>query len=104
MVDFKGSVWQKSRNTTAIAKQVPKSCCVLKDDTPVNLIQCQAEALANVTKVTDNLYGIGCRNRVESLIKDNSTILLGVGAGVAGFELIVVIMAIAFCCNMKEDD
>ena len=101
--DFK--VWALSQQGNTY---VPDSCCVLetKDDqsVPKDKIKCQSDAQAQLSKTTDFLNGIGCKDRLEDLIKKNSVLLLGVGAGVAGVELLVVIMAIGFCCTMDKDD
>lgn len=94
----------KNYNSTPGAS-VPDSCCVLnKEETVVNKSECQKEAKNGVKTKTASLYGVGCLDEVKRLINQNMTLLIGVGAGVAGFELLVVIMAIGFCCSMKDDD
>lgn len=95
----------KNYNSTPGAS-VPDSCCVLnKEETKVvNTFECQKEAKNGVKTKTASLYGVGCLDEVKRLINQNMTLLIGVGAGVAGFELLVVIMAIGFCCSMKDDD
>lgn len=99
--DFVGSPF---RNNAGPRETVPKSCCKLDKDGEnyVSVAKCQEDAWNNVT-TSDNLNTIGCKEALEQLLDHNSLILLGVAVGVGAFELIIVIMGIGFCCNIKDD-
>jgi len=66
---------------------------------------CQSEANATATITTPKvLNNIGCKQALENFVNNNSTLLMGIGIGIAAFELLVVLSALCFCCNIDKDD
>lgn len=63
---------------------------------------CQDEANGNAT-TTQHLNSRGCKDALTDLLINNALILFGIGIGVAAFELIVILMAIGFACNIEKD-
>lgn len=98
--DFAGSKFQ-----TSTKKTVPDACCKLGTDSkPKDLLKCQTDAKStNLAKgKSEYLNNVGCKDELTQFITKNSAILLGVAGGVAGFELLVAVMAICFCCSIEE--
>jgi len=87
---------------------VPQSCCVQKDaknDDPKkveakNWRACSDEA-KNAPATFTELYDQGCYDKVESTVKDNVGIAMGVGFGLAFIEILGVLFA---CCVAKKID
>lgn len=93
----------KFRNMSRESDDVPYSCCVRKDGAVVSENQCEMDAKADSTKSTDYLNAEGCFSKIEKLVLNNSTVLLGVSLGIVGLELLVLICGICFCKSVKDD-
>ncbi|KAF6018247.1 hypothetical protein EB796_023478 [Bugula neritina] len=98
--NFIGSPYQNSTG-----RKVPYACCKTTNNelSKVDMRTCQSEANATITtpKVLNN---IGCKQALENFVNNNSTLLMGIGIGIAAFELLVVLSALCFCCNIDKDD
>lgn len=102
--DFKDSLYDKERPLVT----VPPACCKQRKEGsgeggPENYSTCNVEAKTSTTRF-DQLHNVGCKDKVINFISEKSTLLLAVGAGVAGFELLVLLTAVIFCCRMDKDD
>ncbi|XP_022243468.1 CD9 antigen-like isoform X2 [Limulus polyphemus] len=82
---------------------VSKTCCVLKnhDDIdafknpkPVNETLCQSQDLKQNVKFR---HQKGCLEKLEEFIRAESTLLLGIGCGIASLQVFGMVFAICLC-------
>jgi len=92
--DYVNSTWWDERADTT--KVIPESCCKL-DDNGVAPATCQTAAN------TDEYYDKGCKESLMDWVDDHTTIVIGVGCGIAALEIFGLICAICFCRHMDED-
>ncbi|KAL4229132.1 Tetraspanin 1 [Mactra antiquata] len=71
----------------------------------VPAICCTNGTICTTNPTKDNSYiNTGCYDAVNEWLTDNSSILIGVGAGVAGIQLILIIFSMVICCQERKDD
>ncbi|XP_059157892.1 CD82 antigen-like [Physella acuta] len=90
--DYENSTWRQ--NQTANVK-VPISCCVLENGKPKDETKCQ--------ELEADYYDKGCRGALLDWVNSHSSILIGVGCGIAGLQIIGLIAAICFCRHIDRD-
>ncbi|XP_022244943.1 CD151 antigen-like [Limulus polyphemus] len=82
---------------------VSKTCCVLKnhDDVdafknpkPLNETMCQSK---DPKQNMNFRHQKGCLGKLEGFVRAESTVLLGIGCGIAGLEIFGMIFAICLC-------
>lgn len=96
-------------NTEFIIKKqpFPISCCVLNNKdaaleepstaAPKNRTECFAK--------TDTFYHkTGCKDNLKEWALEHSTIIIGVGIGIAVLEIFNIVWACCFCRNIGKDD
>lgn len=99
--DYAESVWKAE--SIGRGDNVSKTCCRLRDEgepdshknpRPLNETLCQ-----NMDMKPHNPYrhNVGCLSAMEEFIKQESTMLIAVGCGVAGLEIIGMIFSICLC-------
>ncbi|XP_076310723.1 CD151 antigen-like isoform X2 [Tachypleus tridentatus] len=99
--DYVNSNWKKD----VISKEnnVSKTCCLLVNDNnpeaykephPVNDTFCQSEDSSTI-----NIYRhqSGCLIKLEDFVRRESTVLIGIGCGIAGLEVFGMIFSICLC-------
>ncbi|KAH9519145.1 cd82 antigen [Bulinus truncatus] len=91
--DYENSTWS-SKQTGNV--KIPPSCCKLVDGKPKNLTRCQETE-------EGYFFDKGCRKALLDWISDHSAILIGVGCGIAGLEIVGLICAICFCRHIDKD-
>jgi hypothetical protein len=92
--DYNDSAW---RNSSTTGVRIPPSCCILNSTgQPVDITGCQ-------TLTKETYYEKGCKDALEGWINDHSTILIGVGCGIAALEIFGLICAICFCRHIDQD-
>ncbi|XP_064482639.1 CD151 antigen-like [Ornithodoros turicata] len=102
--DYAESAWK--RENLGKGDTVSKTCCRLRDETdpdahknprPLNETLCQDMAMMQ------NAYRHqrGCLDALKEFIRQESTLLIAVGCGVAGLEIIGMIFAICLCKEVQ---
>lgn len=104
----------KNANFTGTTDHVPKSCCVLtnsdpENPTPKNSAQCQTDASTCQTSTNGtcpNTYvkTEGCYDKLEQEIKSHLALIIGVGVGIAMFQLLGIVMAVCICKRGGSND
>lgn len=92
---------------TAGVTSVPVSCCKLKDEAKEKnqLTPSDAVDYNNCVSGGDDSYiDNGCKDALETWVKNNSIIVIGVGIGIACLELFGFIFAICLCRNVGDSD
>ena len=92
--DYVNSTWWNARRSTN--NVIPSSCCKLEDDGT-------APAGCQTAAVTDLYYDKGCKESLMDWVDEHTTIVIGVGCGIAALEIFGLICAICFCRHMDED-
>ncbi|XP_065310034.1 23 kDa integral membrane protein-like isoform X2 [Dermacentor albipictus] len=99
--DYTESVWKAE--SIGRGDNVSKTCCRLRDEgepdahknpRPLNETLCQSAADSQQNPYRHNR---GCISALEEFVKRESTLLIGVGCGVAGLEMIGMIFSICLC-------
>lgn len=73
---------------------VPLICCKNISDT----------ACAEQPTSTNSYVDQGCYKAITDWINDHKDILIGIGAGVAAVQLLLIIFSIVICCRNRKDD
>jgi len=103
--EYSNSTWIKSDHKSGTTTAVPKTCCVLSNNStydafinpdPVNESDCQQDK-------NDFRHKIGCQESIEQWVKNESALLIGVGLGIASLEIFGMIFAICLCRSIGEE-
>ncbi|KAI8783739.1 tetraspanin-18-like [Biomphalaria glabrata] len=92
-LDYQNSTWSHKQSSDV---KIPESCCELVNGVDRNKTLCM-EATAGY------FYTKGCREALLDWVNSHSAILIGVGCGIAGLEIIGLICAICFCRHIDKD-
>lgn len=98
--DYAESAWKAE--SIGRGDNVSKTCCRLRDEgepdshknpRPIN------ETLCQNTEMKQNAYrhGRGCLSALEEFVKQESSMLIAAGCGVAGLQIIGMILSICLC-------
>ncbi|XP_064634043.1 tetraspanin-18-like isoform X2 [Lineus longissimus] len=113
--DYDGAIYKDMKTGN---KVIPRSCCPPKDgvkpEKASNLTNANLKSYDECVKEANNFIGgkqvdgkkiwkNGCYNQVKAWFERYSIILIGVGCGIAGLEIIGFIFAICLCRNIGEE-
>ncbi|XP_064634041.1 tetraspanin-18-like isoform X1 [Lineus longissimus] len=118
--DYDGAIYKDMKTGSTKNDIIPRSCCVAKDgvkaekapsltnDDLKDYTTCIKQADNFIAGTTDTLnakviHTKGCYNQVKAWFERYSIILIGVGCGIAGLEIIGFIFAICLCRNIGEE-
>ncbi|XP_046555279.1 CD82 antigen-like [Haliotis rubra] len=91
------SDYNKSNWSTATKLVYPESCCTKDANNNIaDLSQCQAG--------TGSYNKRGCKDKLIEWMKQHSTIIIGVGCGIAGIQIIGLVFAIALCRQIRSEE
>ncbi|CAI9547520.1 unnamed protein product, partial [Staurois parvus] len=74
------------------------------DTFPCSCVQNSNSSYGFCNATASNLYQSGCENQVESWLKDNLGIILGVCVAVAVIELMGLILSMCLCRKIQNED
>lgn len=83
--------WRNTPFTDGNHSKVPDSCC--KEVKP----KC-----GDTSVVTGNIYTEGCYKKTLNLLRDNLTIIFGIGVAVAVIQLLSMIFALVLICKIGD--
>ncbi|XP_033322373.1 tetraspanin 66E isoform X2 [Megalopta genalis] len=84
--------FRESINWTATDKIVPEACCI-KENNALKDPSCPITPTSN-----NSYYKQGCYQAMVRTIEENLAIVIGVGAGLAFTEILVIILALHLAC------
>lgn len=92
---------------------VPSSCCRDSENTP-NVTKCQGkgdQSIApvvgppvNISQMNDQLYTEGCYTSLYNMLKENLTVLIGVGVGIAVAMIAGMVFSMCLCRWIKNEE
>ncbi|XP_076472175.1 CD151 antigen-like [Babylonia areolata] len=91
--DYENSTWYKENEKKNISYEIPASCCKPN----VNLKDCQERT------DQDSFYKEGCQDKLVEWMEDHSTILIGVGCGIAALQIFGLVFAICLCRSIDDE-
>lgn len=106
--DYQNSDFFKSGDSTST--YVPDSCCPTIDKNPKLLEDRDAcQRAANFSQISGQTNGTtiftkGCFSIIQELIEANSTILIGITAGIVVLEILGIVFAVFLCRNRTDYD
>lgn len=85
-------------NQTRGGQKVPSFCC--RDVTNKTVTKyCTENPTSNNSYIDE-----GCYKAVNNWVKENSSVLIGVGAGVAAVQLILIVFSMVIYCKRRHED
>jgi amino acid transporter len=70
-------------------RAIPPSCCEVYDDT-------------NAVCINDEYFTTGCMAKAQEALEDNLEKLMAAGFGIAGFEFLMVLIAMFAICGLRK--
>ncbi|ESO97434.1 hypothetical protein LOTGIDRAFT_231601 [Lottia gigantea] len=92
--------YMNSKFTNMSGIIIPISCCVLSDTN--NMVAKDKSQCMN--KVPEYYHEEGCKKKLIEWVKSHSVILIGVGCGLAGLQIIGFIFGICLCRSFKYEE
>ncbi|XP_050409933.1 tetraspanin-18 [Patella vulgata] len=89
--------YENSLFTNTTMHIVPLSCCIMENDVPKDAAKCQ---MATNTYYHEK----GCKGGLIDWVKSHSVILIGIGCGLAGLQIIGFIFAVCLCRSFNLEE
>ncbi|CAL7948920.1 unnamed protein product [Xylocopa violacea] len=84
--------FQWNTNSTSSGKIVPEACCIKENNT-------LKDSLCPISPTYNNsYYEQGCYSAIMKTIEENAAIIIGVAAGLAFIEILVIVLALHLAC------
>ncbi|KAL3842486.1 hypothetical protein ACJMK2_020492 [Sinanodonta woodiana] len=98
--------YQDSYFTNSTSKMIPVSCCVLnnREQALENPAKASAVNQTECQNMTNNYYKKGCKDGLKDWASLHSDIIIGVGIGIACLEIIGLVVAICYCCQINREE
>lgn len=102
--------WTRTVAGSPVSMIIPASCCQMSGSSDfITLIKSAASGNLTLTNNTCPFYGYasnmntGCYSAITNVVKTNSTLVLGIAAGILAIQLLLIIFACCVCKSVDAD-